>query len=198
VSGPASYMRADNNPIFVQGLRDLIAALPAGLTMAEIGVFAGESTRLFMGSGRVARLYAVDPWAGDYAEDGAYNTGGAWHCPFPWADVRQGFLDWAQTDPRVVAFPMPSLDAAHCFAPGSLDFVYIDANHSYAHVAADILTWGAKVTPAGFIGGHDYSPAFPGVVRAVQEATARRQVFADTSWLCRKADLTAFYGPAGA
>lgn len=182
-------MRRDNDPVYVTGLLDLLDTLPTGLTMAEIGVFAGEATRLFVGSGKVARLYAIDPWAGDYVEDTP------WTCPFPWPDVRATFLAWSDTQPNVKVFQMPSLDAAVCFAPHSLDFAYIDANHEYTHVAADLMAWLPKVKPDGYIGGHDYSPVYPGVIRAVFEMCGAHapngpvQVFRDTSWLCRVADL---------
>lgn len=49
-----------------------------------------------------------------------------------------------------------SVDAAKNFADGSLDFVYIDANHSYAFVKEDILAWLPKIKKGGIIGGHDY------------------------------------------
>ena len=62
------------------------------------------------------------------------------------------------------------------FAPESVDFVYIDANHSYTYVRDDIQTWLPKVKKGGIIGGHDYdwSDAEFGdelaVKRAVDEA----------------------------
>ena len=48
-----------------------------------------------------------------------------------------------------------SIKAAKEFEDGSLDFVYIDANHSYDAVKADILAWLPKVKKGGIIGGHD-------------------------------------------
>lgn len=38
----------------------------------------------------------------------------------------------------------------------SVDFVYIDANHSYTFVKDDINYWLPKVKAGGMIGGHDY------------------------------------------
>jgi hypothetical protein len=51
----------------------------------------------------------------------------------------------------------------------SLDFVFIDAGHSYGAVLADIDAWWPKVKPGGWFGGHDYHEAHPGVIRAVYE-----------------------------
>ncbi len=46
---------------------------------------------------------------------------------------------------RAVLHKLPSLDASVLFADGSLDFVYIDAQHSYAEALQDIAAWYPKV-----------------------------------------------------
>jgi len=70
------------------------------------------------------------------------------------------------------------------FADGSLDGVYIDANHNYEFVRADIEMWLPKIKKGGWIGGHDYSYSFLGVIRAVHEKFDRPDyVFMDSSWL---------------
>jgi hypothetical protein len=51
----------------------------------------------------------------------------------------------------------------------SLDFVFIDAGHSYENVKEDITSWFPKIKIGGFIAGHDYSPKWPSVVQAVDE-----------------------------
>lgn len=60
-----------------------------------------------------------------------------------------------------------SAAAASEFEDGSLDFVFIDADHSYEAVRRDIDAWRSKVKPGGWFGGHDYNRKFFGVVRAV-------------------------------
>jgi cephalosporin hydroxylase len=65
-----------------------------------------------------------------------------------------------------------SLEAAALYEDGSLDFVFIDADHSYESVKADIAAWAPKVRPGGYLAGHDFNAATPngGVERAVYEA----------------------------
>ena len=58
--------------------------------------------------------------------------------------------------------------AAALYADASLDFVFIDAGHTYENASADIRAWLPKVKPGGHIAGHDYGSA-PGVNRAVNE-----------------------------
>lgn len=50
-----------------------------------------------------------------------------------------------------------SPDAASRFADGSLDFVYLDANHRTSAVTKDIEAWTPKVRSGGIVAGHDYA-----------------------------------------
>lgn len=66
-------------------------------------------------------------------------------------------------------------DAAASIQDGELDFVFIDADHSYEAVLEDIRCWQPKVRAGGWLGGHDYhSLKWPGVVKAVNQAFDRR------------------------
>lgn len=76
---------------------------------------------------------------------------------------RQEKLDgWhAQTVERLAPFDVTilrqySADAAKSVPDGSLDFVYIDANHELRYVLEDIYTWVPKVRPGGIVAGHDF------------------------------------------
>ena len=51
-----------------------------------------------------------------------------------------------------------SVDAAKDFADGSLDFVYLDANHNFESVTADLAAWSPKVRAGGILAGHDFAP----------------------------------------
>jgi predicted O-methyltransferase YrrM len=52
----------------------------------------------------------------------------------------------------------------------SIDFVFIDADHRYEGVKADISAWQPKVKNSGIISGHDIDePSWPGVRKAVEE-----------------------------
>ena len=46
--------------------------------------------------------------------------------------------------------------AADLFQNGTLDFVYIDANHTYESVCEDIEIWYPKIRSGGILAGHDY------------------------------------------
>jgi len=73
-----------------------------------------------------------------------------------------------------------SMKAVKRFADESLDFIYIDANHSYGYVKEDIREWSKKVKKGGVVSGHDYvneHAGIPfGVKRAVNEWVAENKI----------------------
>lgn len=64
---------------------------------------------------------------------------------------------------------MTTADAAKVFR-GAVDFLFVDADHSYEAACDDIRDWYRYVRPGGIVAGHDYGqPMWPGVKRAVDE-----------------------------
>jgi predicted O-methyltransferase YrrM len=71
-----------------------------------------------------------------------------------------------------------SWDMATKYADGSLDWVFIDADHAYESVVKDLDAWLPKVRKGGIIAGHDFAewPGF-GVIRAVTERFPRFDIW---------------------
>ena len=65
-----------------------------------------------------------------------------------------------------------SLNAAKDVEDGSLDYVFIDGEHSYKSVKEDINVWTPKVRVGGIVSGHDFYETKThnrGVIIAVEE-----------------------------
>jgi len=62
---------------------------------------------------------------------------------------------------RIQILRMLSVDAAATLPDESLDFVYIDANHAYLAVKADLAAWWPKLRVGGLFSGHDFFNATP-------------------------------------
>ena len=75
---------------------------------------------------------------------------------------------------RATLYVMTTHEASGLVPDGSLDFVFIDADHSEPAVADDIACWRPKVRAGGWLGGHDYNTHFPGVVAAVNRTFGKR------------------------
>jgi cephalosporin hydroxylase len=143
-----------------------IAGTPQ-LIMYEIGSAAGESAEVF--ARYFGEVHCVDPW------------------PFPAAtdDVERSFDERAALCGNILKHRALSLAIAPLVADDSLDFVYIDADHNYDAVLADIRAWLSKVHARAFIGGHDYD--LPDVQRAVADGLEiEPRLFSDHSWVIRK------------
>lgn len=121
---------------------------------AEIGVYKGEFTKLFCDAG--LKMYAIDPWH-------AYSSSGRTHKRQERQDFLYGHASRLLSrcnDCTVIR--KTSMDAVKDFKDGSLDFVYIDGNHSFKYIAEDIYEWSFKVRKGGIVSGHDYYCTSPG------------------------------------
>ena len=153
--------------------------LPPDAVMVEVGSYAGESAVIFAESGRFASITCVDPW-----DDRQYAPAPA----TPFAAVEAAFDERTRAFPIITKVRACSVDAAERFEDASLDLVYIDAQHDYANVLADIHAWRPKVRPGGYVTGHDFGPpcSCRGVRNAVRRVFRRPDaVFEDSSWVKR-------------
>jgi hypothetical protein len=57
-----------------------------------------------------------------------------------------------------------------------LDFVYIDGNHIYEYVKADIMNYYQKLTKDGLLCGHDFSSSWLGVIASVTEFSVEKHL----------------------
>ncbi len=162
-------------------LDPLTAILSPGSRVVEVGSYAGESAEQFMLSGKVSNLTCVDDWRGGYDDGDIASKSNM-------VEVRKRFD--ARIRPfrrQVLAFAMPSLEAASYFMPESLDMVYVDGSHVFKDVLNDLTAWLPKVKIGGWIAGHDFHKEFPDVVRAVMEVVGKPDcLFSDTSWAKRR------------
>lgn len=144
----------------------------------EVGVFRGALSRYLLRKG-VDRLFMVDNWLPadeqpkHYKETRDYCAGLAPdEAAANEALARQVA---AASGGRAVVLKMSSVDAARQINDGSMDFVFLDGDHSYEGLKADIAAWLPKVRKGGWIGGHDIDNPeppfdFTGVRKAVDEA----------------------------
>lgn len=139
---------------------------------AEVGVDAGRLSAMLLAANPTLHLVAVDHWPADYP-DGPWEKGKG---KARGAAKQQWKRDKFHrvTHPyrtRITLIDKPSVEAAEQVPNGALDFVFLDADHSYEGVMADIMSWTPKIRHDGYLLGHDYSEKhFPGVVKAVNDS----------------------------
>jgi len=79
-----------------------------------------------------------------------------------------------------------SVEIAAVFPDGTFDVVFIDGDHAYQAVVADIVNWMPKLKPKGLLCGHDFTNKC-GVEPAVRELCPGFSQVPDTSlWYWRR------------
>lgn len=82
----------------------------------------------------------------------------------------------------------PSLEAVKEFEDNSIDFLFIDGDHSYNAVIKDINAWYRKVKRGGVMAGHDLPQR--GVTQALNEFTKANNItyknVSKSCWIIRK------------
>jgi len=156
---------------------------------AEIGCANGATTGRLLRYCRKLKLIAVDKWEKVDACPEAGEMGGGLGCE-SWDPVN-GFKRFhSQTHAnrdRLTVLRGDSSEMAKEVKDGSLDFVFIDADHRYPAVLKDMAAWVPKLKTGGILCGHDIH--LLGVRRAVEEKLRQYDdVGIDHCWKCLKED----------
>ena len=123
-------------------------------SIIEIGSWKGRSTYALL-SGCKGTVYAVDPFPGD---------------PFPanHGSTYEDFIKNVGNFPNLSVCKMTSEAAAANGLPPQVDMVFIDGDHSYEGVMADLKIFAPRAKK--LLCGHDLTdPDYPGIRQALYE-----------------------------
>lgn len=141
----------------------------------ECGSWHGKSTRALADNlPPDGKLYAIDTWAGTVAEqDTNHASAKLLDGDHSFDEFCRGLWDHIAAG-RVIPLRMHGHNAAALLQAQGVqaDLIFIDADHSYDAVKADITAFLPLRKPGGIISGHDYGHpdgAWPGVRQAVNE-----------------------------
>lgn len=143
---------------------------------AELGVWKGDTYLHLLNHCPDLTLYGVDLWAPQPGHQG----------PEDWVEwdhvahekrVRDGAISHG---PRAKILKMLTGEAAEHVDDGSLDFVFIDADHSTQGVTDDIKTWAPKLNEEGWLIGHDID--WPSVREAVDALLPGYEIGPNVVW----------------
>ncbi len=128
----------------------IIESLPKGSVGAEIGVLAAFFSRIIVDTVDPSLLYLVDCWEQQLGHRTKQKRHDQWK--------RKAMLRMApEIETGVVqVLALYSTEAAKLIPDESMDWVYIDADHSYRGCLADLKAYYPKLKHGGVIAGHDY------------------------------------------
>ena len=149
-------------------------------TMIEIGSFTGESTVIF--AREFKTVITIDPFIPylDVRQESALRT----YKQDRWNHIEEVFNNRIKPFSNILHLKMLSDDAVKEIK-ASVDFVYIDGMHTYDQCKKDIQNYLPLIKATGIIAGHDYSSAFPGVKKSVNELLASPDIVIgkDGNWI---------------
>ena len=140
----------------------------------EIGSYSGEGTEVI--AKHYKEVLAVDPWINGYD----INDVASQQCPMKY--VFEAFENRTKPLGNVSFSRSKSLEALDFVNTQSLNMVYVDGDHRYEAVVADIKGWLPKLRKGGVMAGHDWS--FKAVQKALSEIFDGKEVvkFDGDSW----------------
>lgn len=144
------------------------------LTGAEVGVFKARNAENILQNLNIKKLYLIDSYVAypEYLDS---------TLPALKEAVKIAAKRLAPYEDKIVWIREFS-DKAVKKIPDNLDFVYIDANHSYDFAKHDIKDYWPKIRTGGVLSGHDYYNILPPaprprrVKRAVDEFAAKNKL----------------------
>jgi Methyltransferase domain len=160
--------------------RELVSKLPKHGVGAEVGTWKGAFAAQLLSGAHPVRLHLIDPW--ESRPDAAY--AGAWYAERNADSHVQEKMDAIYdsvcklfpseiSSGRVLIHRSRSVDAAGALE--ALDWAYIDGDHTYEAVKADLESFYTLIRPGGVLAGDDYAKVGwweDGVRRAVDEFAA--------------------------
>jgi hypothetical protein len=165
--------QTDNDMQMFKAFREII---PNNCIFAEVGCYAGESTKQFLLSRKIVKYYAIDIW-NLFGDDFT----GKIHL-YPMETVERWFDENVKEfGDVVIKLKKYSIEAISTI--DIIDVAYVDANHDYISVINDVSCIWPKVRGGGIISGHDFNQK--SVKQAVMQIFNRPpdRIFMDNSWL---------------
>lgn len=142
-------------------------------SVIELGSWKGKSTYALCKSG-CPSITAIDTWKGSEFEENAHVE----------AKTETVFEEFQRNTKEFKNLKIIRSDinlAINIVPDKSVDMVFIDAGHTYEEVKNDIQKWKGKAKI--LLCGHDYCPAWSGVVQAVNEELGGPDEIHGTIWI---------------
>ena len=189
-------------------VKEQISKVGFEVKIADVGCWTGMSTVTFALASSQSHVSAIDWFKG--SESTPLATAASDNTV---KDVLKANLRYFDVMNRVNILEDHSKEAASKFVDNSFDIVFIDADHRYLNVLADLEAWWPKVKPGGFFCGHDcefildpkskswdffastednpwngedFIQFHPGVIRAVAEKFPKAKKLGQRIWMVQK------------
>lgn len=132
-------------------------AAPRGGVCAEVGVWAGGFSARIIQLRKPREVHLIDPWQFEPSLPERMYGGAVASSQAYMDDLMASVAARFAGNPSVKLHRSTSIEAAQRFADNYFDWVYLDGDHSYDSVLADLNAWFPKVKIGGRIVCDDYT-----------------------------------------
>lgn len=133
-----------NNAKILLNREEMLKSFPKNCICAEIGVAAGDFSKMIFQINRPQKLHLVDAWHSERYDSSLESL------------VKQKFAQ--QIESKIIILNKGlSIDILPEFEDHYFDWVYIDTVHDYSITAQELAICREKVKHGGIIAGHDFN-----------------------------------------
>lgn len=161
---------------------EMVKLYPSGSHFLEIGCWKGKSSAYMaveiLNSEKNIRFDCIDIWeTSDFYKTKLKDQ------LYPEFDFNlfETFCNNTRKVSHVINIVrLDSISASKAYQNNSIDFIFIDADHSYDAVKSDLKNWLPKIKDGGIIAGHDYG--YDPVNKAVSDLFGKNDF--NDPWKC--------------
>lgn len=132
-------------------LINVLNKIGSDLVGCEIGVCYGWNLVFMIENISIKQMYAIDPYNPYVDGPSGMITQSTLN------EMETHFLKNTEKYNNITYLKLKSDDAHRYISDNSLDFIFIDGEHSYEQVYKDLVNYYLKVNENGIISGHDYN-----------------------------------------
>lgn len=168
-------------------LYNMAMSMPTNSLIVEIGAWKGRSTAaLYTGAGMNKAVVTVDTWQGqpdiiNMVREAKQNDifGIFINNMYSLGIIPQLYIPNTSGPQYIYS---DSIYASECFYDNSIEFLFIDGDHTNAW--KDLIAWFPKIHVGGIISGHDYN--WTGVYHAVNSILGKIDGLVGSIWIKQK------------
>jgi len=151
---------------------------------AEIGVDEAGFSEHILSKTEMELYYCIDTWMDDFGSGvkmrkSTFNESG----DLRYQEAQDRLREYGD---RVRFLREASMEAVGKFNDNSLDYVYIDGDHSLEGIYSDLTAWVSKVRIGGICAGHDYKDGLGSGIRDFFGEQLPYRIKAVTDDYCRR------------
>tara|TARA_Y100001937_G_scaffold126181_1_gene194818 strand:+ start:727 stop:1302 length:576 start_codon:yes stop_codon:yes gene_type:complete len=139
----------------LESVYELVYNLPKNSDILEVGCFLGSVTCTIKEACNSSKLYCVDIWDDEIHEN--YLKG--YDRKTINEDIKSNVNEWRKNTNHLNNVYMYQHNSLAVEFDTKFDFIFLDGNHTYNNVRAELIKYSKYLKPNGFIAGHDYGIA---------------------------------------